>query len=66
LAAAAAAAADATNKDDNNLLGPAIRGMTFGFVGGVIVILALMALAPSLVQAGEMGGARAVTHGARR
>jgi hypothetical protein len=46
-----------------SLLPPAIKAVSLGFVGGVIALLALMVLAPSLMQFDETQG-RGSSHAA--
>jgi hypothetical protein len=55
-AAAAAAAAAQADKQANDLLPPALKGIALGFLGGVIAIVALMMLAPNVMQFDEMSG----------
>jgi hypothetical protein len=56
-AAASAAAAANAGKGANELLPPALKGIAVGFLGGVIAIVALMMLAPTVTRHDDMTGA---------
>jgi hypothetical protein len=65
IAAAATSSASPARKSDS-LLPPAIKGVTFGFIGGFIAIVALTMIAPRLMQASDSAGQSANHVGVRR